>query len=277
MAITAYMSAGNASRAANEPNWNRHFGAVRDVVAHIENKGPLYWEMIPLANYYHSLDQQDKALPLYRNAAKNLQNDFLVNHYLALTVELDEQPDAEIMARFQRGELKTFGLGGFGCLQATKGNVHQAVETAYQIVDQYPRSAESLAEAAFVLRLAGRSDEAERLVRERIESVSETSSSPALQWVRDSLLPYYAENWDDQKLIDRSERSSCSGSCLSGAYCTIGVKQLALNRIEEAKKNFRKCVEQRIYFLHAHAWSCALLKWIERRNGGFRDGAGPGA
>ena len=43
MAITAYVSAGNASRAANEPNWNRHFGAVRDVVAHIKNKGPLYW------------------------------------------------------------------------------------------------------------------------------------------------------------------------------------------------------------------------------------------
>ena len=142
MAITTYVSAGNASRAANEPNWNRHFEAVRDVVDYIENKGPSYWEMIPLANYYNSLEQQDKALLLYRDAVKNLQNDFLVNHYLALTVELDKQPDAEIVARFQRGELKTFGLAGLGCLQATEGNVHEAAEIAYQIVQQYPRSAE---------------------------------------------------------------------------------------------------------------------------------------
>ena len=49
MAITACVSAGNASRAANEPNWNRHFEAVRDVVDYIENQGPSYWEMIPLA------------------------------------------------------------------------------------------------------------------------------------------------------------------------------------------------------------------------------------
>ena len=127
--------------------------------------------MIPLANYYHSLDQQDKALPLYRNAAKNLQNDFLVNHYLALTVELDEQPDAEIMARFQRGELKTYGLGGFGCLQATKGNVHQAVETAYQSTNT--PACGVAGRSSIRPPLAGRSDEAERLVRERIESVSE--------------------------------------------------------------------------------------------------------
>ena len=155
--------------------------------------------------------------------------------------------------------------------------MHEAAETAYQMVQQYPRSAESLVEAAFVLRLAGKSDEAERLVRERIGSVSEPDSSVALQWVRDTLLPYYAEDWEDQKLINRSEKSSYSGSCLSGAFWTIGLKRLAENDIEGARENFRKCVEQRIYFLHAHAWSCALLKWIERRSGDSRDGAGPGA
>ena len=157
MAIATYVSAGNASRAANEPNWNRHFEAARDVVDYIENKGPSYWEMIPLANYYNSLEQQDKALSLFRTAARNLQNDELVNHYLALTVELDKQPDAEIVARFQRGELKTFGLAGFGYLRAIEGKVDEAAETAYQIVQQSPRSADALAAAADVLRLAGKS------------------------------------------------------------------------------------------------------------------------
>jgi tetratricopeptide (TPR) repeat protein len=257
--------AANASRAANDPQWNRHLEAARDVIDHIENKGPSNWEMFALANYYNCLEQRDRALLLYRDAAKNLYNDFLVNHYLALTVEMDKQPDADLVARFQRGELKTFGLAGLGCLRATEGNVHEAAETAYQIVQRYPRSADALAAAAEVLRLVGKSDEAERLVREHIESVSGPGSSAALEWVRDTLLPYYAENWEDQTLIDRSERSSYRGACLSGAYWTIGLKRFAENDIEGARENFRKCVEQRIYFLPAHAWSCALLNWIERR------------
>jgi hypothetical protein len=47
--------------------------------------------------------------------------------------------------------------------------------------------------------------------------------------------------------------------------------------MDGAKKNFRKCVEQRIWFLQSHTWSCAMLKWIERRERGSRDGADLGS
>jgi hypothetical protein len=229
--------------------------------------------MFYLALYYCNLKQQDQALLLYRDAAKSHRNDFLVNHYLALTVELDEQPDAHIVARFARRELKAASLAGFGCLRALEGNVQEADEAASRIVQQHPRSASALVAAAEVLRLAGESDEAEKLVREHIESVSGPGSSVALEWVRDALLPYYAERWEDQKLVNLSENELYRGSCLSGAYWTIALKRFAENDIEGASENFRKCVEQRICFLPAHAWSRALLNWIERRNGGSRDGA----
>ena len=47
-----------------------------------------------------------------------------------------------------------------------------------------------------------------------------------------------------------------------------------MNDIEGAKENFRKCVEQRIYFSHVHAWSCALLKWISAVTAVFATAAG---